>query len=416
MSTSGHTEFEAQVWYEGLLMEGNTSINPFFYGTYLAETRPDEPVLRNKNQAFQADAVGAAHQLTPDHFARPHTFRLEWQPGPGGRIDWFVQGYRVNETLAVTGDGRGPDWIHAYGILDDTLSSLMGSQIPIEPSYFIINTAISSTWGFPYDTPDWCTKCYDCDDPKCACTFYPGFCEMIRSGEVALKIDSIRVYQSSNASAHVGAPHTLGCDPPGYPTKEWIDGHQYRYMRNAPFVYEDVTPLRRIQKGGGRCENDHDCGGDVKATNWTEVYEHSLTTGRQLESLPVTKGRGQCVSSLRSGLLSTLTHSGSVCSCNEGFTGPHCLSLAHVDDSASAHELRVGGSPFDRVSNVALPGFLLVAICAMMSILLVFLVGRVVLDKGSEHAATATPKGTHSFNNSYSEVNSRNSAVTGTSI
>jgi hypothetical protein len=398
------------------LMKGNTSINPFFYGTYLAETRLDEPVTRNKNQAFQADAVGAAHQLTQDHFARPHTFRLEWQPGPGGRIDWFVQGYQVNETLAMTGDGKGHDWIHAYGIIDQTLSSLMGSQIPIEPSYLIMNTAVSSTWGFPYDTPDWCTKCYDCDNPKCACTFYPGFCEMIRSGSVSLKIDAVRVYQSSNASAHVGAPHTLGCDPPDYPTKEWIDGHQYRYMRNPPFVYDDTAPLRRVQKGGGPCETDHDCGGGIRGTNWTEVYVRYLMTGGTADITPETRGRGQCVPSLRSGVLSALTQAGSVCNCYEGYTGPHCLSLAHTDDTLSAHVLRVGGSPFDRISNVALPGFLMVAGCAMTSVLLVFLVGRVVLDKGTKQTTNATHKGIHRLCNNNSEARSRISVVTGTSI
>jgi hypothetical protein len=373
--------------------------------------------MRNKNQAFQADAVGAAHQLTQDHFTRPHTFRLEWQPGPGGRIDWFVQGYRVNQTLSMTGDGKGHDWIHAYGILDQTLSSLMGSQIPIEPSYLIMNTAVSSTWGFPYDTPDWCTKCYDCDNPKCACTFYPGFCEMIRSGKVSLKIDSIRVYQSSNASAHVGSPHTLGCDPPDYPTKEWIDGHQYRYMRNPPFVYEDISPLRRVQKGGGPCETDRDCGGDIRGTNWTEAYELFLATGRKTGITPETRGRGQCVPSLRSGVLSALTHAGSVCSCHEGFTGPHCLSLAHSDDTLGAHELRIGGSPFDRISNVELPGFLMVAVCAMTSVLCVFLVGRVLLDKGTKETAIITPKGMQPFNNNNnSEMHSRISALTRTSI
>jgi hypothetical protein len=419
VSSSGHTEFAAQVWYDGLFMDGNTSINPFFYGTYLGETRPGEPVTRNKNQAFQADAVGAAHQLTEDHFMRPHTFRLEWQPGPGGRIDWFVQGYRVNETFAMTGDGKGQDWIRVYGILDSSLRSLMGSQVPNEPSYLIMNTAVSSTWGFPYDTPDSCTKCFDCDNPKCACTFYPGFCEMIRSGKVSLKIDSIRIYQSRNASAHVGASHTLGCDPPDYPTKEWIDGHQYRYMRNPPFVYEDTTPLRRVQIGGGACLTDKDCGGLIRNTNWTAVYEDLLQIGRRASDLPETGARGQCVTKLRSAMMSAFSRTGSVCSCNEGFTGPHCLSLAHTDDTPSAHAQRVGGSPFDRISSVALPGFLLVAVSAMMALLFVFLVGRVVLDERTKESSSRSLSRVyplHNNNGSNPDAHSRISVVTGTSI
>jgi hypothetical protein len=83
---NGHTVSTAQTWYDDLEVRGNTSINPFFYGTYLAETKPNEPVTRSKKQAFQADAIGSIHQLTAAHFNTTHTFRLEWQPGPGGRL------------------------------------------------------------------------------------------------------------------------------------------------------------------------------------------------------------------------------------------------------------------------------------------------------------------------------------------
>jgi hypothetical protein len=58
LSSNGFTQFVKDTWYEGLEMNGNTSINPFFYGTYLAETKPNEPVSRSKEEAFQADAVG----------------------------------------------------------------------------------------------------------------------------------------------------------------------------------------------------------------------------------------------------------------------------------------------------------------------------------------------------------------------
>ena len=40
LSKNGHTLFNSQTWYEGLERESNTSINPYFYGTYLAETKP----------------------------------------------------------------------------------------------------------------------------------------------------------------------------------------------------------------------------------------------------------------------------------------------------------------------------------------------------------------------------------------
>lgn len=415
LSKTGHTEFAAQTWYDGLLMEGNTSINPFFYGTYLDETKPYEPVTRTKEQAFQADAVGAASQLVPNHFLKPHTFRVEWQPGRGGRLDWYIKGYRINETLSVIGDGEGQDWIHAYSMLDKTLSDLMGSQIPIEPSYLIMNTAISSTWGFPYDTPEWCPKCYDCDDPKCACAFYPGFCQMIRAKNTTLLIDSIRIYQSSNASAHVGANHTLGCDPPDYPTKEWITGHEYRYMRNPPFVYADKHPLRVVQKGGGKCETDKDCGSQLRKTNWTAVYDELVSSGTDAEaSKHITRGRGRCING-NTGFLG-MGRTGKVCACSPGFTGPHCLSLDHVDDTEKAHLIRIGKSPFRRIARLTVPSSLMAFIVLFGAGLLFFLFSRVISERKLKKFHGSRLSGKPVRRHHHLEQDGKTSIITGSSI
>ena len=384
LSPNGHTAFLADTWYDGLELHGNTSINPFFYGTYLAETKPNEPVTREKKQAFQADAVGVVHQLTPDHFVRPHTFRLEWQPGQGGRLDWYVQSYRYNATDGIEGNGKGKDWILAYSLKDESLQNLMGSQIPIEPTALLFNTAVSSTWGFPYDTPEWCSKCFDCDDPKCACAFYPGFCQMLRSGKTAMFIDHIRVYQSRDPDAHVGANHTLGCDPPEYPTKEWIVGHSYRYMRNPPFSYEDTHPLRKVQRGGGACTTDADCGGHIQSPNLTAVYEanggNETANDRLLEEHTPSEGRGKCVGGLSSGMFFSKA-TGQVCSCNLGYTGPQCLAIDHVDEAPSAREIRGGKSPFTRMHSFEAPGFMLGAVIGLFILLMTLLVTRVREEK-----------------------------------
>jgi len=392
-------------------MHGNTSINPFFYGTYLAETKPNEPVTRTKEQAFQADAVGVVHQITPDHFKKPHTFRLEWQPGPGGRLDWFTKGYRVNATSMMVGDGKGAEWIHAFSLKEKMLSDLTGSQIPIEPSYLIMNTAVSSTWGFPYDTPDWCPNCYDCNDPTCACSFYPGFCPMLEN-RVSMYIDSIRVYQTSNHSVHVGEPHTLGCDPPDYPTKEWIDGHTYRYMRNPPFSYQDKKPLRPVQRGGGACDSDSDCGAHVHNPNLTGIYEESVTTGRRIESSGnSSKGRGVCTLGLKKGMFSTVVP-GYVCSCRKGFTGPHCLALDHHDHFPSAHEIRSRESPFRRIEQFEIPTFFLAAVVLMIAMFFSFMVARVLEEKRTRAPKSETEK----WKRPVLESAADNTIITGTSI
>lgn len=372
LAADGHTQYIANNWYEGIKFGGNTSVNPYFYGTYLGETKPGEPVTRTKKQAFQADAVGAAHQLVASHFNRTHTFRVEWQPGPGGRIDWFSHGYKVNDTFVKTGDGNGKDWVHAYSILDKVLRETMGSQVPIEPSYLIMNTAVSSTWGFPYDVPASCKKCYDCDDPKCACTFSPGFCKMLRDDDVSLKIDAVRVYQSRDPSAHVGANHTLGCDPPDYPTRGWIKGHSFRYMRNAPFSYADKgRPLRNIQTGGGTCETDKDCGGHLQDLNLTEVYEDSETIGERRMEEKKTKGRGSCITASDFQGIFFGAKTSSVCKCNPGYTGPHCLAQDHIDDTESAYNNKMGNSIFHTVPDIQIPSFMGILFIALALLLIV---------------------------------------------
>lgn len=362
----GHVELLANTWYDGLEMHGNTSINPFFYGTYLGVTKPGEPVTRTKKQSFQADAVGVAHQLTPRHFNRTHTFRLEWQPGPGGRIDWFTMGHRINDTFTMEGDGLGTDWVHVFGILDEVLKTTMGSQIPIEPTYLIFNTAVSSTWGFPYDVPENCQKCYDCDDPKCACSIGPGFCKMLRESDVAMFIDSVRVYQSHDPSAHVGANHTLGCDPPDYPTRGWIKGHEYLYMRNVPFSYDDKEPLRKVQKGGGHCQSDDDCGASLPTINLTAMYEDDTLESRNLGSGSEPLGHGKCVDSASfMGMFSARDRAPFVCMCNPGYTGPHCLAQEHIDDTESAYANTMNQNLFRSVPSFRVSPFLIFTIIVL---------------------------------------------------
>jgi len=328
-------------------------------------------VTRTKKQAFQADAVGVAHQLTAAHFKKTHTFRVEWQPGPGGRIDWFTKDHKINSTFHMEGDGLGKDWLHIFGIQDETLSELMGSQIPIEPSYLLFNTAVSSTWGFPSDVPDTCKQCYDCDDPKCACNFPAGFCKMLRE-DTAMYIDSVRVYQSRDPDAHVGANHSVGCDPIEYPTREWIKGHSYQYMRNAPFSAEDKGhPQKKVQTGGGKCSVDNDCGAHVSHVNLTEVYE--MGESSRLEEKAAV-GRGKCVSlsDFRSPMFSATPGAKKVCKCNPGFTGPHCLAELHTDDSPSAYKEKMKKSIFNSVPTFYLSPFLLGGLLSILATAVVF--------------------------------------------
>ncbi|GMI57710.1 hypothetical protein TeGR_g9975 [Tetraparma gracilis] len=393
----GHNGFAPsppQDWYEHLNYMGNTSINPFFYGTYLAETKPGEPVHRSKLEAFQADAVGAIHQLRAVHFQKAHKYRLEWQPGNGGRIDWFVEDTQPDArgrgehehdfTAAPTpapkeeedsesedgdgGDGKKkkkkkkedkhatpaptpapsppprvdtaatpPGWVHAFSIVDLSLKEATRAQIPDEPSYVIFNTAVSSTWGFPYDTPATCKKCYDCSDPACACALPPGFCDTLDAGKTSMLVDYVRVYQTDEHEKHVGQKHTLGCDPLDHPTREYIKGHEYLYMRSLPFI--DKDPLKPIANGGGACSADSDCGITGSCSTLSKESFWSTSDAR-------------------------------VCRCGDaGWTGPHCRSHAAGDDEPGAFDIVLNTSWFtSRIANLYLPLPVIVAFSVVAAV------------------------------------------------
>jgi len=354
---NGHTELLSQTWYNDLHTGGNTTINPFFYGTYLGETKPGEPVSRNKKQAFQADAVGAMHQLTSAHFETPHTFRIEWQPGNGGRLDWYVKDHKIKVDEKVEhmeGDGLGQQWLHAFSIKDGDLKNMTGAQIPIEPSYLIMNIGISSTWGFPYTVEEDCEKCYDCNNATCACAFNPGFCNMMKKSKVAMYIDNVRVYQSRDNSTHVGQHHTVGCDTVEYPTREYIQGHMDRYMRGPPFSASDTAPLKsKIKRGGAECKKNSDCGGD------NSVAYSSSDTGAY-------PGKGYCKESTGKRFTSTKYR----CECNEGYTGPRCLVGDSGDDYPGAWELRSGARVFKDIATPALPTTLVSSLFVLIFITL----------------------------------------------
>eukprot|EP00607_Mallomonas_marina_P008784 CAMPEP_0182419324 /NCGR_PEP_ID=MMETSP1167-20130531/3781_1 /TAXON_ID=2988 /ORGANISM="Mallomonas Sp, Strain CCMP3275" /LENGTH=541 /DNA_ID=CAMNT_0024594167 /DNA_START=220 /DNA_END=1845 /DNA_ORIENTATION=+ len=249
-------------WYSNLTYGPNTSINPFFYGTYLTETKALEPISRSKAESYQCDSLSCMLSLDESFWDEMHTFRLEWQPGDDGYVHWYVDG---DYKFGVEAVGLEP-W---------------ETQIPNEPSYLIVNTAISNSWGFP-DPPFGCDE-YDCKTDEGKCGFFPGFCETLPA---TFEMDFIRVYQNKNDSRQ-----TIGCNPPGYPTRKYIKAHEFKYMDTT----KDSHPLKPLKVGGARCkiENSDYCG---------------------------THARGSC------------SHSTLRCVCRPGWMGPRCLVQKFHDD------------------------------------------------------------------------------------
>merc|ERR1712176_167383 len=143
-------------WYGGLEYGSNkTELNPFFYGVML-EHKP-------KQYTYQSDALSANTHIGPEYFKSMHRYRVEWEPpnsdGTEGYLKWFLDGKFL------------------YGVMGENLK-LTNTQIPDEPMYLIINTAVASSWGFPKPCPTGCKcECYECGNPECTCGLPEGFCE-----------------------------------------------------------------------------------------------------------------------------------------------------------------------------------------------------------------------------------------------
>lgn len=189
---------------------------------------------------------------------------MEWEPphtnGTGGYIRWYLDDEFI------------------YGIRGKVLE-LTKTEIPSEPMYLIMNTAVASSWGFPKPCPDGCDcSCYQCGNSECTCGLPEGFCDNFPS---TFQIDYVRVYQAKN--------HILGCSTADRPTEKYIKGHKEDYVDKFEGQKE---PLLAIQCGGGYCVDDADCGSSTK---------------------------GMC--------------DNNKCVCSEGFTGPKCLSSDGYDDN-----------------------------------------------------------------------------------
>lgn len=187
-------------------------------------------------------------------------------------------------------------------------------------------------------------------------------------------------------------------------------------MRNPPFSYVDKHPLRSVQRGGGACLTDRDCGGDVKNTNLTAIYEQGAEakTDRHLDK--ALEGRGKCVLTLTQGMFSLAAPTGNVCSCNAGFTGPFCMALDHVDESPSAYLIRTSVSPFNRIHSFEMPGFMLGTIIILSSLLLALLLVRVRQQKNER--SPKLPENCQKRKDAYTDIvpSSEISMISGTSM
>eukprot|EP01035_Chromulina_nebulosa_P018226 gene18226-23895_t len=247
-----------ELWYNHGLEYGlNSSLNIFFYGMHLDGI--------TKDRSYLADAISSNTNLDQTFFNSLHDYRVEWDPNDDGSLSWYIDG------------------ILRFSI-DSSALNITGARIPNEPMYLIMNTAISSTWGFPAPCPVGCPcNCFDARREECACAVPPN---MAQNFPAHFLVDYVRVYQNKQ-----NPNHTVGCSTLTHPTKKYIKAHPELFTEPNTLAAANRLPLKSVMNGGMTCDP---------------------------------KRNDQCGYGLCS------LHQ--ICVCNEGYTGPNCKASAGWDD------------------------------------------------------------------------------------
>lgn len=213
-----------KTWYEGIEHTPRGEFNDGFWGQ---ECGPELDRTPGSIHKYMEDAISLNSDLESTHFENHHTYRLEWQPGNSGdpKNPGYLQWWLDDEFI--------------LGIEGKSLQDLTGAEIPFEPMYLTLNTAISHRWGMPEPCPkdqcDACWVCYDCMNPECQCSLPKGM-RRCKNLPAVMSIDWIRIYQDETDESH-----TFGCSPPAYPTAEFIAAHPDRYAPWKPYKGSDSS-------------------------------------------------------------------------------------------------------------------------------------------------------------------------------
>eukprot|EP00302_Diacronema_sp_CCMP2436_P030877 CAMPEP_0179943446 /NCGR_PEP_ID=MMETSP0983-20121128/18306_1 /TAXON_ID=483367 /ORGANISM="non described non described, Strain CCMP 2436" /LENGTH=587 /DNA_ID=CAMNT_0021851119 /DNA_START=186 /DNA_END=1949 /DNA_ORIENTATION=- len=181
-STATHGK-STGTWYHGLRFGGNESLNP--------SIKP----FQNWYGAPYADAVASVMEGLPDLSERYRKYRLEWQEGDGGHLRWFVDDEFAFE-ISVEALGKYTACGQAPTDPNFVCEHTPKRTMPSEPMSIVLNAALG-TWN---------------GGSGGAKGSLPGH----------MYIDYVRVWQRADRK-------NVGCDPPDFPTKEYIDGHPKVY-------------------------------------------------------------------------------------------------------------------------------------------------------------------------------------------
>lgn len=196
--TQGQWPAQGQ-WYQGMKYGKDASLNFNYYG------------------AEEVDAISANVGSTDKKlYTEQHVFRLEWVTGEVGYIRWYLDDDFLLEIPAET-----------------LLQQYLGTpprQLPTEPMYLLFNTAMSNNWSPVCHDKEGAaagTRCPPDSEEPC-CKIFPAH----------MLVDYVRIYQDAG-----NKDQTVGCSPPLYPTRQYIEDHADLY---APLpVHVRPPPARR---------------------------------------------------------------------------------------------------------------------------------------------------------------------------
>lgn len=187
-------------WYKGMKF-GKATMNTAYYG------------------APGVDALSANSQGTTDLYNSQHVFRLEWEPTDDGTLRWYHDGHFLFEVPAKT--------------LTKEYGGLPSRELPAEPMYLILNTAMSNLWS---------PLCNDKDGAAAGTRCAKGSSDPCCILPAHYLIDYVRVYQQKD-----NTKQTIGCNPPSHPTSDYILANQDVY---APLLSPVPFPSDKLEAEG----------------------------------------------------------------------------------------------------------------------------------------------------------------------
>jgi len=208
----------------GEVVSQSAQFAPFTHDYLYGNATPEDWTVYNTNitrpnsylgSALQ-QAVSALTALPSDMFQETGqvftTMGFEYWSDPNdptsGFIEWQVNG---NPTARMGASAVGPD-------TDPTVGSGVGQRlIPLEPMSIIMNLGMSPNW----------------QNIDLSTMVFPGL----------MLVDYVRVYQRTGET-------NIGCDPPGFPTADYIQRHPDTYGNPNLTAFNYPTPKNGLYEGG----------------------------------------------------------------------------------------------------------------------------------------------------------------------